>query len=198
MVLENDLWKFSLKTYAHAQVAEYCLQLQDEFGVNVNLILWCLWLESRSIAISSEDIHQANLAVALWQERITVPLREDRRALKLLVEDCFHYLQLREQVKRLELLSEQYQQFILWRYSASVISSWQAYVKSEMSLYKNSHDEGFHDLSKDKFDQVDAEKSIIWKRPPIALAYFYDLNEKNKRRLLGIKNIITESDINGQ
>jgi uncharacterized protein (TIGR02444 family) len=39
--MANAFWDFSLKVYAAAGVADECILLQDRFGIDVNLLLFC-------------------------------------------------------------------------------------------------------------------------------------------------------------
>ena len=40
---EPAFWRFSVQFYRQPAVAEVCLLLQDEFGIDVNLLLFVLW-----------------------------------------------------------------------------------------------------------------------------------------------------------
>src|SRR3974377_2490761 len=42
--MSQSLWNFSLAAYANKAVQDECLALQDEFGLDVNLILLCSYL----------------------------------------------------------------------------------------------------------------------------------------------------------
>ena len=39
--MDSPLWRFSLAVYADATVRQECLELQDEYGVDINLVLFC-------------------------------------------------------------------------------------------------------------------------------------------------------------
>ncbi|WP_298715969.1 TIGR02444 family protein [uncultured Oceanisphaera sp.] len=47
----DQLWQFSEQHYARPGVAQACLQLQDEHGANVNLLLLLLMLEERGLGV---------------------------------------------------------------------------------------------------------------------------------------------------
>ena len=40
----SPFWKFSLGYYRGAGVSEACLELQDRCGVDVNVVLFLLWM----------------------------------------------------------------------------------------------------------------------------------------------------------
>ena len=109
MTEEEELWSFTLSFYALPGVAESCLRLQEEVGVDVNLLLTGLWLGlSRRGALRSE--WNPDPTLLRWREQVVVPLRSLRRLLKGTGEDDF-----REEVRHLELEAERkYQQKLLW------------------------------------------------------------------------------------
>ncbi|AEY00800.1 hypothetical protein GU3_05215 [Oceanimonas sp. GK1] len=66
MISADELWQFSELHYARPGVAGACIELQDEHGANVNLLLLLLLLEERGLTL--------NIAPFL-------PLLEQRRGL---------------------------------------------------------------------------------------------------------------------
>lgn len=114
---ETPFWRFSLRLYARPGVAPACLALQDEAGVDVNVMLFLLFLADRGIAVSSDDVQRFDGAVREWREEVVKPLRALRRRLKSGIEpvargdsDIF-----RNAVKRAELEAEHMQQDVLWK-----------------------------------------------------------------------------------
>jgi uncharacterized protein (TIGR02444 family) len=53
---ETPFWRFSLNFYRQAGVAEACIALQDDFGVDVNLMLFLLWLAANGRQLSVDNI----------------------------------------------------------------------------------------------------------------------------------------------
>ncbi|WP_227875002.1 TIGR02444 family protein [Oceanisphaera profunda] len=47
----EQFWQFSEQHYARAGVADACLQLQDDYGANVNLLLLLVMLEERGLTL---------------------------------------------------------------------------------------------------------------------------------------------------
>jgi uncharacterized protein (TIGR02444 family) len=76
------LWRFSLRTYRQRGVAEACLALQDDCGVDVNLLLYCCWLGSERRRLSAREARSAMNAVGRWQREVVQPLRQARRAIR--------------------------------------------------------------------------------------------------------------------
>ena len=108
-----SLWDFSLSHYARADVADACLRLQDEHGGNVNLLLWCVWLEQRGLRLDAARLRSAQKRIHAWDEHYVIPLRHLRRRMKVEfgVSDV-GIEQLRSQIKHAELLAEK--QVQLW------------------------------------------------------------------------------------
>ncbi len=75
-------WAFSLDTYARRGVDGACIELQDEFGFDVNLMLLCAWLaQSESRALPPESLARLIEATAMWNNGVVAPLRSIRRML---------------------------------------------------------------------------------------------------------------------
>lgn len=59
---EQDFWNFSLTLYAQPGVMENCLMLQDDFHLNVNMILFCCFAEQVNLMLDEiwlTTLHQA-------------------------------------------------------------------------------------------------------------------------------------------
>ena len=121
-----SFWDFSLQQYARPGVADVCLQLQDQHAVNVNLLLWCVWLERRGLVLNQERLGEAQQRIQAWDEHYVIPLRQLRRRMKTefgLVDAGIE--QVRHQIKQAELLAEKQVQKQLesvaenWRDTAS-------------------------------------------------------------------------------
>lgn len=111
--LHLSLWDFSLTHYARAGVADACLRLQDEHGVNVNLLLWSAWLESRGLFLDAARLRNAQKRIRAWDEHYVVPLRQLRRRMKAEFGVADKDIErVRQQIKKAELLAEK--QLQLW------------------------------------------------------------------------------------
>ena len=117
----SPFWQFSLAFYRAPDVAAACIQLQDEAGVDVNLLLFLLWNASLQRRFSTTDVVAADQHVAMWRQATVVPLRALRRALKStpkLVEPGASEV-FRTKVKGLELEAERLQQQALYDFAQS-------------------------------------------------------------------------------
>jgi len=123
---DNPFWAFSLRVYRRPGVAPACLRLQDEYDVDVNLLLYCCWRGSvDGAAMSQSDIVAAMHRVEAWRESVVRPLRAVRRRLKSGFDgfDRAGSDAVRSEVKRIELDAEQLQQAALFESSPNVASS---------------------------------------------------------------------------
>ena len=114
---ENPFWTFSLRLYGRSGVAPACLALQSRRSVDVNVLLYCLWLGmERGVAIAESDAARITQSVARWHEDVVVPLRVLRTALKTDPRAAPPQLSdaLRNDIKRIELDAERIEQQILF------------------------------------------------------------------------------------
>jgi uncharacterized protein (TIGR02444 family) len=110
---DNAFWRFSLAVYGEPEVAKECLALQDAYGIDVNILLFCAWLGTQAIALQREDIEAAARAVAGWHDDIVRPLRTVRQRLKEFADGE----KLRAGIKDIELAAEQTEQAMLFAFS---------------------------------------------------------------------------------
>jgi len=74
------LWQYSLSAYT--QVKDLVLKLQDDYGLNVNLLLLSGYAQTLGCAIDEFDMQSLVTQTKQWQTNITQPYRELRRELK--------------------------------------------------------------------------------------------------------------------
>lgn len=109
IVSSNPFWDFSLIHYAKAPVQQQCLQLQEEAGANVNIVLFTLWLAVEN-HLFDHDLVVRHAELLCWHEQVIVPLRQARFGVKQtgLNEGLY------EAVKQSELDAERVEQDILY------------------------------------------------------------------------------------
>ena len=125
----SPFWNFSLAVYGVSAVQDECLDLQDQFGLDVNLVLLCAFLGAvHGVALTSEDIASARRKAGPWHEDIVKTLRVARRRLKTIelkdAEAAKAAAQLRSQVKAAELESERIEQAMLEQWAAARLAAW--------------------------------------------------------------------------
>jgi uncharacterized protein (TIGR02444 family) len=81
--LEADGWAFALHLYAQPGVADACLKLQDEAGVDVMMALMVVFAAVRHrVLLTPAEIRELDEACRPWREQIVHPLRAIRTRLK--------------------------------------------------------------------------------------------------------------------
>ena len=112
---QTSFWDFSVRTYRKAGVAGACLALQDRHGLDVNVLLYCCWFGCTR-GVLDEPLWDRVLAFSEpWAENVVRPLRGVRTWMKhtgcaqpdVSNEEC---MTLREEIKRIELKAEQFQE----------------------------------------------------------------------------------------
>ena len=114
---DSAFWRFSLRFYALPGVAAACIDLQDRHGVDVNVLLFLLFLAEAGRAVSPDDAARIGAGVRAWRDSVVAPLRAARRNLRTptgkIDPDAAEAL--RTNVKRVELEAERIQQETLER-----------------------------------------------------------------------------------
>jgi uncharacterized protein (TIGR02444 family) len=117
----SAFWNFSLGFYALPRVAPACLDLQDNAGVDVNVLFYLLFLAQQGRQLERSDIARIDAAVLAWRDRVVRPLRTLRRDLKngMAPSAAEATAALRTDVKRIELEAEHIEQQMLERLVAA-------------------------------------------------------------------------------
>jgi uncharacterized protein (TIGR02444 family) len=118
----SPFWTFSLGYYRGAGVSEACLELQDNCGVDVNVVLFLLWLASQKRRLGADLVKRLADEVRPWQTEVIVPIRALRRRLKtgapLLDRGPAELF--RTKIKAIELESERLQQEAMYALAAEL------------------------------------------------------------------------------
>jgi uncharacterized protein (TIGR02444 family) len=81
--VEADGWAFALHLYAQPGVADACLKLQDEAGLDVMMSLMIVFAAVRHrVLLTPAEIRKLDEACRPWREQIVHPLRAIRIRLK--------------------------------------------------------------------------------------------------------------------
>ena len=139
--LNNLFWKFSLKFYAQPKVASNLISLQDDLGVDVNLILCCFWSADRSFPVLSQHIiNDLSAIVEDWNVSVIKPLRSVRLGIKYLESN--KYIKIRERIrghaKDLELSAEQFEQMMIYDYLNAYIAGSVIAEQDKMEVAKSN------------------------------------------------------------
>lgn len=77
----HEFWQFSLEVYARSGVQSCCLTLQDDWLLNVNILLLCCYLEEKRLACSIKQFEQLTQSISETDQALKVH-RKKRRAAK--------------------------------------------------------------------------------------------------------------------
>ena len=109
---DSSFWQFSLALYARPGVAAACIELQDDAGVDVNVMFYVLYSALQLRQIDRVDAARIDASIKAWREIAVVPLRTLRRRLKSGIEPVAVSASeaLRSAIKRIELDAERNEQ----------------------------------------------------------------------------------------
>lgn len=108
--MSNPLWDYSVAVYSREGISAICLELQDRYGLDVNVLLYGAWLATLNRRLTKAHLVALNAGVNEWRNTVVQPLRDLRRQLH-------HYpaaAAIREDLKALELRSERQQQNLMY------------------------------------------------------------------------------------
>ena len=105
----QKFWNFSLELYDAEGVASACLELQDAYQLDVNLILFCFWHGSAYGKIDQELLKNVIELSIEWRSGVVQPLRSARSWMKLNSNPSDQFNSLRERIKADELMAEKFQ-----------------------------------------------------------------------------------------
>ena len=140
----SPFWRFSLRFYRRPGVADACIALQDGCGVDVNILLFFLWLAAARRCVPSAAAAAVCARVGPWRDDVVVPLRTLRRRLKdgsSLVERGAAEL-FRTRIKAIELESERLQQESMFALAADLgtenASTVEAAARANVAAYEQA------------------------------------------------------------
>jgi len=111
----EEFWRWSLAVYDRPGLSDRLIALQDEFGLDVNLILWACWSGLYVGAMPELALRKAGDVSQRWSSDVVAPLRKARRALKFPPRQVSPEAAeaLRARVQKSELEAERVQQAML-------------------------------------------------------------------------------------
>lgn len=110
----DTFWHVSLAFYP--QVQPLCLQLQDNWQANVNVLLLLSFTEQLGWQLDAASLTQGLQQLAPLSQHITQVLRQCRRELPKLPLDSNQQTELKHRMLQTELVSERLEQQLLCHY----------------------------------------------------------------------------------
>jgi uncharacterized protein (TIGR02444 family) len=140
----SPFWRFSLRFYRQPGVADACIALQDGCGVDVNILLFFLWLASTGQRMGLAEARAVCAQAGPWRDDVVVPLRTLRRKLKdgsaLVERNMAEWF--RTRVKAVELEAERLQQEALFalapRLGTAAEPSIEAAARANVTAYEQA------------------------------------------------------------
>lgn len=123
------LWQFSLALYP--QVQPLCLEWQDNFGVNINLLLLLCYLEQQQLSLTHQQLLQLTAELEQFSSQFTKPLRALRRKSSSASLSTSQQQQLKQSLLQAELKLEQLEQQLLLKHCPSLTTN----AKPLLELY---------------------------------------------------------------
>lgn len=108
--------EFSLRHYRKPGVADACLFVQDRYGLNVNLVLFCIWVaDTGRGGLTAANITAALRRVKDWEAHVIQPLRQIRRTCRREALGVPEFLLqvLQPKMEGVELAAEHVEQLVL-------------------------------------------------------------------------------------
>lgn len=135
--LDNPAWHFCVSLYGMPGVAAECLRSQDEFGLDVSLLLFCVWLGcDRGVSLDEAGFGEAKAFAGPWNGLVVQRLRAVRRDIKLSAEAVRPAVaDFRSAVQRLEIEAERVQIALLFDWAAKLRTAPAAKAREAAALH---------------------------------------------------------------
>jgi uncharacterized protein (TIGR02444 family) len=99
------------------------LDLQNQHGIDVNLLLLCCWYGARGSELSETSLSQSIAYSRQWAEQVVKPLRQTRVWMKSNMpsdqKQQLGFQEVRREIKSVELSAEKHQQYVLEKIALS-------------------------------------------------------------------------------
>lgn len=80
--VSTPIWDFVLNYYGRKGISEALIRLQDDHGIDVNMLLFLAWMAAQGKCLSPDDVKFVSTTSHVWQRSVVVPVRAVRRLLK--------------------------------------------------------------------------------------------------------------------
>ena len=176
MTWSENVWKFVVQVYDRESVAEKCLHLQDQHGVNVSLLLFSLWV-SRDYGCLNDQQARACVSLAqTFEQAVVGQLRSVRRWMKEAkqLRSATGFSDLYQDIKQQEIAAER----VLLLELGRLLTPSQSDVADSQALW-----ETIANNQRQLFPRVDAPDSLAPEIAAVTRLVFPDLTESDSTRL---------------
>ena len=78
----SEFWSYSTDVYQRPEIEKTCLEMQNQYQADINILLYCCWLGEKRIQLTEADIKTLVDTSQPWQTNILSHLRAARTILK--------------------------------------------------------------------------------------------------------------------
>jgi len=78
---DSNLWTHTTQLWTLPEVEAICLELQNMYDADVNILLYCCWIGNKSLDMNEDDMQTLLDTVTPWQTMIK-PLRDSRKMMQ--------------------------------------------------------------------------------------------------------------------
>jgi uncharacterized protein (TIGR02444 family) len=140
----SPFWRFSLRFYRQPGAADACIALQDGCGVDVNILLFLLWLATARRRVPLPAAQELCAKAAAWRDDVVAPLRTLRRRLKggstLVERGAAEFF--RTRIKAMELEAERLQQEAMFALADGLVTenaaTTEAAARANIAAYEHA------------------------------------------------------------
>ncbi len=160
----HAFWDFSVTLYAKPGVAPACLELQERHGIDVNALMFCLWLGASGRGPAPREALDAAFdAVGPWHEAVVRTLRPLRRRLKPGFEPIDPALVqgLRARIQKVEIDAEHIEQIALAASAAAQATARAGLSADERAAHAARHAAVYFARAAVRRDAEDAERLCV-------------------------------------
>lgn len=141
-MMHESFWDYSCRVFSRPVVSSTCLSLQNEHGLDVNLLLFAAWHAHTRGPLDTETLSATKSFTVSWSGAVVRFLRRVRNWLKrkahamgkITMLEREGMLDMRERVKEFELHAEHFQQDRLEARSKSPIKALAESAQREASI----------------------------------------------------------------
>ena len=77
----SNLWTYTTQLWALPEVEPTCLELQNIYDADVNILLYCCWIGDKNLSMNEDDMQVLLDTITPWQTMIK-PLRDSRKMMQ--------------------------------------------------------------------------------------------------------------------
>lgn len=160
----HPFWDFSVALYAKPGVAPACLDLQERHGIDVNALMFCVWLGTSGRGPAPREALEAAFdAVGPWHQAVVRALRPLRRRLKPGFEPIDPALVqgLRARIQKVEIDAEHVEQLALAASAAAQAPARADVSADERAAHAARHAAAFFTRVPGKRDATDLDSLCV-------------------------------------